>query len=73
MAKIYARLCEKGEKNFFDVPKKLRNQVREIIESDGFTINDDGTVVPENNEKTYEFLNYEEDDFTNSKKTSEEC
>lgn len=47
MAKIYARLCEKGEKNFNDVPAKLQNQVRAIIEADGYVINEDGTVTPE--------------------------
>ena len=46
MAKIYARLCEKGEKNFYDVPTKLQSQVRAIIESDGYIINPDGTVTP---------------------------
>lgn len=46
MAKIYARLCEKGEKNFNDVPSKLQTQVRMIIEADGYVINEDGTVTP---------------------------
>ena len=46
MAKIYARLCEKGEKNFNDVPAKLQAQVRTIIEADGYIINEDGTVEP---------------------------
>lgn len=46
MAKIYARLCEKGEKNFNDVPTKLQSQVRVIIEEDGYVINPDGTVTP---------------------------
>ena len=46
MAKIYARLAEKGEKNFYDVPAKLQNQVRAIIEADGYVINPDGTVTP---------------------------
>ena len=46
MAKIYARLCEKGEKNFYDVPAKLQSQVRTIIEADGYVINPDGTVTP---------------------------
>ena len=46
MAKIYARLCEKGEKNFNDVPTKLQSQVRAIIEADGYVINPDGTVTP---------------------------
>jgi len=45
MARIYANSCEKGLKNFNQVPKKLQIQVREIIESDGYVILDDGTVV----------------------------
>ena len=47
MARIYARLAEKGEKNFNDVPAKLQVQVRAIIEEDGYVINPDGTVTPE--------------------------
>ena len=46
MARIYSRLCEKGEKNFNDVPSKLQTQVRTIIEADGYVINEDGTVTP---------------------------
>lgn len=46
MARIYATSCEKDGKNFFTVPKKLQSQVRTIIESDGFVIEEDGTVVP---------------------------
>ena len=45
MVKIYATSCERDGKNFFDVPKKLQDKVREIIEADGYTINEDGTVV----------------------------
>ena len=41
MARIYATSCEKDT-----VPKKLQIQVRTIIESDGFVIEEDGTVVP---------------------------
>lgn len=44
MAKVYARLCEKGEKNFNDVPKNLQSKVKTIIEEDGYAINEDGTV-----------------------------
>lgn len=44
MARIYANSCEKGLKNFFDVPKKLQDDVRAIIEADGYIINEDGTV-----------------------------
>lgn len=45
MAKVYARLCEKGEKNFFDVPENMQGKVRVIIEADGYEIEPDGTVV----------------------------
>lgn len=45
MIKVYARLCEKGEKNFNDVPENLKSAVRVVIESDGYVINDDGTVT----------------------------
>jgi len=45
MARIYANRCEKGLKNFNQVPKKLQSQVRDIIETDGYVILDDGTVV----------------------------
>ena len=42
---LWAKKCERGEKNFFDVPAKLQDEVRAIIEEDGFVINDDGTVT----------------------------
>lgn len=45
MAKVYASLCEKGVRNFFTVPANLQDQVRAIIEADGYQINDDGTVT----------------------------
>ena len=45
MARVYANLCEKGIRNFFTVPANLRDQVEEIIISDGYIINEDGTVV----------------------------
>ena len=46
MARIYATSCEKDGKNFFTVPTRLQNQVRAIIEADGYVIKEDGTVVP---------------------------
>ena len=46
MARIYATSCEKDGKNFFTVPRRLQDQVRTIIETDGYIILDDGTVVP---------------------------
>ena len=45
MARVYANLCEKGVRNLFTVPANLRDQVEEIIISDGYMINEDGTVV----------------------------
>ena len=45
MARIYATSCEKDGKNFFTVPRRLQDQVRAIIEADGFDILEDGTVV----------------------------
>ena len=45
MARVYANLCEKGIRNFLTVPANLRDQVEEIIISDGYMINEDGTVV----------------------------
>lgn len=44
MAKIYANLCEKGVKNFNDVPAKLQDAVRMQIITDGYVINANGTV-----------------------------
>ena len=45
MVRIYATSVERGEKNFFDVPAKLQDKVRAVIEADGYTINEDGTVI----------------------------
>lgn len=45
MAKIYAKSCELDGKNFNTVPKRIQEQVREIIETDGYVINADGTVT----------------------------
>ena len=45
IAKIYATSCERDGKNFFDVPKNLQDRVKEIIEADGYIINEDGTVT----------------------------
>jgi len=44
MARVYATSCEKDGKNFYDVPKRLQDKVREIIEADGYIINEDGIV-----------------------------
>lgn len=48
IAKNYAKLCEKGVKNFYEVPESKQPEVREIIEADGYIILDDGTVVKDN-------------------------
>lgn len=45
MAKIYAKSCELDGKNFNTVPKRIQEQVRGIIEADGYVINADGTVT----------------------------
>lgn len=45
MARIYATACEKQGKNFNTVPARIKDQVRAIIEEDGYTINEDGTVT----------------------------
>lgn len=45
ISRIYASSCEKDGKNFFDVPKRLRPEVRQIIEADGYVINEHGTVT----------------------------
>lgn len=47
MAKIYAKSCELDGKNFNTVPKRIKEQVRAIIEADGYIINLDGTVIKE--------------------------
>lgn len=44
MAKIYAKSCELDGKNFNTVPNRLKDQVRAIIEADGYVILPDGTV-----------------------------
>lgn len=49
MARVYANLCEKGEKNFHNIPAKIQPQVRLLIEADGYVINPDGTVTKEEN------------------------
>lgn len=45
MARIYANRIEDGARNFYDTPAKLQDKVREIIEADGYIINEDGTVT----------------------------
>lgn len=45
MARICATSCEKHGKNFNTVPNSLKDETRAIIEADGYTINEDGTVT----------------------------
>lgn len=45
MAKIYAESCMYDGKNFNTVPQRLQDAVRAIIEENGYTINEDGTVT----------------------------
>lgn len=45
MARIYATSCEIDGKNFLTVPPKKKAEVRAIIEAEGYTILEDGTVV----------------------------
>lgn len=40
----YAALCEQNQKNFFAVPEDDQPHVETIINADGFTVNEDGTV-----------------------------
>ena len=46
IARIYATACEKQGKNFNTVPARLKAQVRVIIITDGYVIEEDGTVHP---------------------------
>ena len=41
---IYASYCENALKNFKDVPDTIKESVNEVILSDGFMVNEDGTV-----------------------------
>ena len=56
MARVYASACEReyNPKNFNTVPTKIKEEVRGIIEADGYTINDDGSVVKKEDIKTTE-------------------
>lgn len=53
IVKVYARQCEKGEKNYYDdivnsksaSVRKLAEQIKAQIEADGYVILEDGTVV----------------------------
>lgn len=45
MAVIYASLIIKGKKTFIEVPDKIKDNVREELVAQGYTLNDDGTVT----------------------------
>lgn len=47
MLKIYYSLCIKGRKNFNDVPEHLQEDLKEMLEENGYIINKDGTVEKE--------------------------
>ena len=44
LANIYASYCEKNIKNFNAVPEAMKEKVTDIITTDGFMINEDGTI-----------------------------
>lgn len=54
ISRIYKRQCEKEGKNFNDVPDEKKEEVRFLIEQDGYQINDDGTVTKVINDETTE-------------------
>ena len=46
VANLWAKRLEDGrEANFNNVPAKLKDEVRVILDEDGYTVNPDGTVV----------------------------
>ena len=45
MAVIYASLIIKGKKTFVEVPDKIKDEVRDELVAQGYTLNDDGTVT----------------------------
>ena len=48
MEKVYADLCIKDGKNFYSIKSKtMQAKVRLILEEKGYTIQEDGTVVKE--------------------------
>lgn len=52
ISRIFATSCELDGKSFFTVPKRLQEEVRKLIENDNYVINEDGSVVPrEENEE----------------------
>lgn len=49
MAKIYYRMVIKGMKKWNEIPKTWRQKAIDLLEADGYTLNDDGTVTPPTN------------------------
>lgn len=45
MAVIYASLIIKGKKTFIEVPDKIKDKVQTELVAQGYTLNDDGTVI----------------------------
>ena len=47
MARVYASACEReyNPKNFNTIPERLQDEVRSIIEADGYIVNEDGTLA----------------------------
>lgn len=46
MSRIFATSCELDGRNFYTVSERLQNDVRELIENDNYVIDEDGSVVP---------------------------
>ena len=44
-AKLQATFVKAGKQNFNNVPTRYQEQVRYILESEGYIINEDGTVT----------------------------
>lgn len=44
MAKIYFRMVIADMKKWNEIPKLWRKQTIELLENDGYVLNDDGTV-----------------------------
>lgn len=42
---LWAKKVENGDKNFFDVPTQLKEEVMEKLTEDGYTVNENGEAV----------------------------
>ena len=45
ISRLWADKLEAGLRNFNEVPAKLKDEVRILIDEDGYKINPDGTVT----------------------------